>query len=149
MGKPMEWHVRAQGGAVTDQTGAQQQGASGSRTGDVDVAAPSRPDTTTDVQSGGASDLGAGGPEAVTPEDDAAIRGGQDTDAPRSERDDSDQERDTTQAQRDDSSPNEARDSDESARDSEEDRKAADEQSQKTAEEFAREHDPEQHDVAA
>ena len=77
---------------MTDQTGAEQQSAAGSRTGDVDVADQNRPDTTTDVQTGGATDLGAGGPDAGTTEDDAAIRGGEDADAPRGERDDTDQE---------------------------------------------------------
>ena len=109
---------------MTDQTGAEQQGAAGSRTGDVDVADESRPDTTTDVQTGGATDLGAGGPDAGTTEDDAAIRGGQDADVPRGERDE-----DTSGSQ--------------------EDREAGADERQKTAEEFAREHDPEKHDVAA
>ena len=80
---------------MTDQTGAEQQSASGSRTGDVDVADPSRPDTTTDVQSGGATDVASGGPDAGT-DDGAAIRGGEDVNAPRGERDDTDQERDAT-----------------------------------------------------
>ena len=56
---------------MTDQTGAEQQGAAGSRTGDVDVADASRPDVTTDVQSGGATDLDAGGPDAATAADTA------------------------------------------------------------------------------
>ena len=86
-GVAIEWRVGAQGGAMTDQTGAEQQGAAGSRTGDVDVADEKRPDVTTDVQSGGATDLDAGGPDAGTAADDAAIRGGEDADAPRSERD--------------------------------------------------------------
>ena len=113
---------------MTDQTGAEQQGAAGSRTGDVDVADESRPDVTTDVQSGGATDLDAGGP------DDA----------------------DDTEDGRDGSSRNEVRGddedrrgSDENVRGSEEDGQASDEERQKTAEEFAREHDPEKHDVAA
>ena len=33
---------------MTDQTGAEQQGAAGSRTGDVDVADEKRPDVTTE-----------------------------------------------------------------------------------------------------
>ena len=147
---------------MTDQTGAEQQGAAGSRTGDVDVADESRPDVTTDVQSGGATDLDAGGPDAGTATDDAAIRGGEDADAPRSERGRSDQQRDDTHAAddtddgRDGSSRNEVRGddedrrgSDENVRGSKEDGQAADEERQKTAEEFAREHDPEKHDVAA
>ncbi len=144
---------------MTDQTGAEQQSAAGSRTGDVDVADQNRPDTTTDVQTGGATDLGSGGPDAGTTEDDAAIRGGEDADAPRGERDDTDQEsrdearssdeggRGSDDETRD--SDDGTRDSDENTRDSEEDRRATDEERQKTAEEFAREHDPEQHDVAA
>ena len=149
---------------MTDQTGAEQQSASGSRTGDVDVADPDRPDSTTDVQTGGASDVGSGGPDAATAEDDAAMRGGQDVDAPGREREDvSDQDRDDSDHRRDDApderretSRDKARDSDESARDTQEERQATDEERQatdeerqKTAEEFAREHDPEQHDVAA
>jgi len=113
---------------MTDQTGVVQQGAAGSRTGDVDVADASRPDVTTDVQSGGATDLDAGGP------DDA----------------------DDTEDGRDGSSRNEIRGddegrrgSDENVRASKEDDQASDEERQKTAEEFAREHDPEKHDVAA
>ena len=112
---------------MTDQTGAEQQSAAGSRTGDVDVADESRPDVTTDVQSGGATDLDMGGPDDT---DDAD--GG-----------------------RDGSSRNEVRDdegrrgSDENVRGSKEDGQASDEDRQKTAEEFAREHDPEKHDVAA
>ena len=147
---------------MTDQTGADQQGAAGSRTGDVDVADEKRPDVTTDVQSGGATDLDAGGPDAGTATDDAAIRGGEDADAPRSERGRSEQQRDDTHAAddtedgRDGSSRSEVRGddeerrgSDESVRGSEEDGQASDEERQKTAEEFAREHDPEKHDVAA
>ena len=147
---------------MTDQTGADQQGAAGSRTGDVDVADEKRPDVTTDVQSGGATDLDAGGPDAGTATDDAAIRGGEDADAPRSERGRSDQQRDDTHAAdetedgRDGISRNEVRGddeqrrgSDENVRGSEEDGQASDEERQKTAEEFAREHDPEKHDVAA
>ena len=101
---------------MTDQTGAEQQSAAGSGTGDVDVADESRPDVTTDVQSGGATDTDDG---------------------------------------RDGSSRNEVRDdegrrgSDENVRGSEEDDQASDEERQKTAEEFAREHDPENHDVTA
>jgi hypothetical protein len=147
---------------MTDQTGAEQQSAAGSRTGDVDVADQNRPDTTTDVQTGGASDLSSGGPETGSAEDDAAIRGGPDADAPRGEHDDTDQERDAkdrkrddADAEQDDRSRGEAprsdvggRDSDEGTRDSGEERQAGGER-QKTAEEFAREHDPEQHDVAA
>jgi hypothetical protein len=148
---------------MTDQTGAEQQSASGSQTGDVDVADPSRPDTTTAVQTGGATDVGAGGPDTVTAEDDAAIRGGQDVDGPRSERDVTDRERDAANRERGDTadergetsregsqdSDEGARDSDESAPKSDEERQPSDEERQKTAEEFAREHDPEQHDVAA
>ena len=147
---------------MTDQTGADQHGAAGSRTGDVDVADEKRPDVTTDVQSGGATDLDAGGPDAGTATDDAAIRGGEDADAPRSERGRSDQQPDDTHAAddtedgRDGSSRNEVRGddeqrrgSDENVRGSEEDGQASDEERQKTAEEFAREHDPEKHDVAA
>ncbi len=146
---------------MTDQTGAEQQGAAGSRTGDVDVADEKRPDVTTDVQSGGATDLDAGGPDAGTAADDAAIRG-EDADAPRSERDQSDQQHDDTDDhndtddERDGGSRSEVRGDDEerrgseeNVRGSEEDGQASDEERQKTAEEFAREHDPEQHDVAA
>ena len=82
---------------MTDQTGAGHQSASSSRTGDVDVADQSRPDVTTDVQTGGASDVGAGGPGLSSAGDDAA----------------------------------------------------AAEDRQKSAEGFAREHDPAQHDVSA
>ena len=82
---------------MTDQTGAGHQSASSSRTGDVDVADQSRPDVTTDIQTGGASDVGAGGPGLSSAGDDAA----------------------------------------------------AAEDRQKSAEEFAREHDPAQHDVSA
>ncbi len=55
---------------MTDQTGAEQQSAAGSRTGDVDVADERRPDVTTDVQSGGATDLDAGGPDDTVRTDD-------------------------------------------------------------------------------
>ena len=102
---------------MTDQTGAVQQGAAGSRTGDVDVADESRPDVTTDVQSGGATDTDDGRDGSSRNE----IRG-----------DDEDR-----------------RGSDENVRGSKEDGQAADEDRQKTAEEFAREHDPENHDVTA
>ncbi len=141
---------------MTDQTGAEQQSAAGSGTGDVDVADQNRPDMTTDVQTGGATDLGPGGPDAGTDEDDAAIRGGRDAEAPRGEGDGTDQERsvtdrsgDDTRDEREDSSHTEARREDDGGQDSEEDRRATDEERQKTAEEFDREHDPEQHDVAA
>jgi hypothetical protein len=88
---------------MTDQTGAGHQSASTGQTGDVNVADESRPDITTDVQTGGASDVGAGGPE-----------------------------------------PSE--DGDTSLRDDDE---ATSEERQKSAEEFAREHDPAKHDVSA
>ena len=140
---------------MTDQTGAEQQRASGSRTGDVDVADPARPDTTTGVQSGGATDVASGGPDAGT-DDGAAIRGGDDVNAPRGERDDTDRQRDDTDSERAESPRAEARDSDDEARDSDEgrqatdeERQATDEERQETDEEFAREHDPEQHDVTA
>ena len=154
---------------MTDQTGAEQQSASGSRTGDVDVADPARPDTTTDVQSGGATDVASAGPDAGI-DDGAAVRGGDDMNAPRGERGDTDQQRDDTDSERAESPRAEAQDSDDEARDSDEgrqatdeerqatdeerqatdeERQATDEERQKTAEEFAREHDPEQHDVTA
>ena len=121
---------------MTDQTGADQKSASGSQTGDVDVADPSRPDTTTDVQTGGTTDVGAGGPEAVTAGDDAAIRGGEDVDAPGGERDVTDRERDTAGRERDDrrhergETSRDVRDSDESARESDESATDSDEERQ-------------------
>src|SRR6476659_6814229 len=102
---------------MTDQTGAVQQGAAGSRTGDVDVADERRRDVTMDVQSGGATDTDDG-------------RDGSSRNEVRGDAED-------------------RRGSDEHDRGSEEDDQASDEERQKTAEEFAREHDPEKHDVAA
>lgn len=111
---------------MTDQTGATQQGAASSRTGDVDVASESRPDITTDVQTGGASDVGSGGPELSSGDDESAARGPEDVDAPR----------------RDEPSDDATDDANTSLGEDDEDR-------QKSAEEFAREHDPAQHDVSA
>jgi hypothetical protein len=111
---------------MTDLTGAGHQSASSGQTGDVNVADESRPDITTDVQTSGASDVGAGGPELSSAGDESAARGPEDADSPR----------------RDEASD----DSDTSLR---EDDGAAPEQRQKSAEEFAREHDPAKHDVSA
>ena len=122
---------------MTDQTGAGHQSASSSRTGDVDVADQSRPDVTTDVQTGGASDVGAGGPELSAAGDESAARGPEDVDAPRRDEPSDD-------AAADDAEDTE--DTDTSLRD---DDAAAAEDRQKSAEEFAREHDPAQHDVSA
>jgi hypothetical protein len=115
---------------MTDQTGAGHQSASSSRTGDVDVADQSRPDVTTDVQTGGASDVGASGPELSAAGDEPAARGPEDVDAHR----------------RDEPSDDATPDTDTSLK---EDDAAAAEDRQKSAEEFARDHDPAQHDVSA
>ena len=69
----------------------------------MNVADESRPDITTDVQTGGASDVGAGGPEP-SEDDETSLR---------------------------------------------DDDEATSEERQKSAEEFAREHDPAKHDVSA
>jgi hypothetical protein len=184
---------------MTDQTGAQQRSASNSRTGDVDVADESRPDTTTDVQTGGATDVGAGGPELSSADNESAPRGPDDVDAPRGDQlgTERDTDRDPTNTDSgtdsdSDSIPTHATtttptDSDTRATDrdmsgvathattatptdshtaaterdtSDEDRAAAqdraaaeddaaEEERQKSPEEFAREHDPAQHDVSA
>ena len=112
---------------MTDQTGAEQQNASGIRTGDVDVADQNRPDTTTDVQTGEATDLGSGGPDAGSAEDDAAIRGGHDSDAPRGERDDTEQQDDDNDDDRDDGPRSEARSADDGSRDSDENARGSEE----------------------
>ncbi|HWI33081.1 MAG TPA: hypothetical protein VNS83_02140 [Lapillicoccus sp.] len=111
---------------MTDPTGAGHQSASTGQTGDVNVADESRPDITTDVQTGGASDVGAGGPEPSSAGDESGARGPEDVDGPR--RDEPSEDDDTS-----------LRDDDE----------AASEERQKSAEEFAREHDPAKHDVSA
>jgi hypothetical protein len=111
---------------MTDQTGAGQQRAASGQTGDVNVTDESRPDVTTDVQTDGASDVGAGGPELSSAGDESAARGPKDADAPR--RDEPSDDADTSLREDDGSST--------------EDR-------QKSAEEFAREHDPARHDVSS
>jgi hypothetical protein len=115
---------------MTDQTGAGHQSATSGQTGDVNVADESRPDITTDVQTGGASDVGSGGPELSSAGDESAARGPEDVDAPR----------------RDEASDDATSDTDTSLR---EDDAASSEDRQKSAEEFAREHDPAKHDVSA
>jgi hypothetical protein len=119
---------------MTDQTGAGHQSASSSRTGDVDVTDQSRPDVTTDVQTGGASDVGTGGPELSSAGDESAARGPEDVEAPRRDEPSDDATADATE------------DTSTSLR---EDNAADAEDRQKSAEEFAREHDPAQHDVSA
>ena len=114
---------------MTDQTGAAQQSAASGQTGDVNVADESRPDITTDVQTSGASDVGAGGPELSSAGDESAARGPEDVDAPRRDEESDDATADT------DTSLQEER--------------ASTEERQKSAEEFAREHDPARHDVSA
>ena len=111
---------------MTDQTGAEQQGAAGSRTGDVDVADESRRTSRTDVQSGGATDLGPGGPDAGTTRT-----------TPRSA------------ARFEATTTDRASVRTRTLRGLRGGRSGVDEEHQKTAEEFAREHDPEKHDVAA
>jgi hypothetical protein len=67
---------------MTDPTGAGHQSASTGQTGDVNVADESRPDITTDVQTGGASDVGAGGPGPSSAGDESGARGPEDVDGP-------------------------------------------------------------------
>lgn len=111
---------------MTDPTGAGHQSASSSQTGDVNVANESRPDVTTDVQTGGASDVGAGGPELSSAGDESAARGPDDVDGPR--RDEPSDDADTSVHEED---------------------VGTGEQREKSAEEFAREHDPAKHDTSA
>jgi hypothetical protein len=115
---------------MTDQTGAGQQSAASGQTGDVNVADESRPDISTDVQTGGASDVGAGGPELSSAGDESAARGPEDVDAPRRDEPSDDATADTETSPREDDA-------------------ASTEDRQKSAEEFAREHDPDKHDVSA
>ena len=139
---------------MTDQTGAGQQSASSGRTGDVDVADDSRPDLTTDVQTGGASDVGRGGPELSSAGDESAARGPEDVDAPRRDERDAGRVSETaddegTTGPDADATANAGATADAGTSGGEEDDRAAAEERQKSAAEFAHEHDPAQHDVSA